>query len=104
MNESWTLTLACLAGVALGAVFFGGLWWTTRRGVCSQRPALWFIGSLLLRLGLVLGGLYVVGRGDGQRLLVCLLGFVAAQLGASWLGRPRSAANGGGAKEATDAP
>ena len=49
MNEVLTLALALLAGVALGAVFFGGLWWTVRKGVSSKHPALWFLGSLLLR-------------------------------------------------------
>ena len=42
MNESLTLALAWVAGVLLGAIFFGGLWWTVRKGVSSQQPALWF--------------------------------------------------------------
>ena len=37
-----TLVLAWVAGVVLGAIFFGGLWWTVRKGVSSKRPALWF--------------------------------------------------------------
>ena len=28
MNETWILIWAGLAGAALGALFFGGLWWT----------------------------------------------------------------------------
>ena len=35
----------------LGAFFFGGLWWTVQKGVTSETPALWFLGSLLLRTG-----------------------------------------------------
>ena len=37
-------------GGLLGTMFFGGLWWTVRTGVSSQRPALWFLGSLVLRM------------------------------------------------------
>ena len=40
------LVLILLAGALLGSVFFGGLWWTVRRGVLSTQPALWFFGSL----------------------------------------------------------
>ena len=49
MNETLSLVLALVTGVLLGAIFFGGLWWTVRKGVSSKRPALWFLGSLLLR-------------------------------------------------------
>jgi hypothetical protein len=31
MNDASMLILACAAGVGLGAMFFGGLWWTLRR-------------------------------------------------------------------------
>ena len=48
--------LPLVAGVLLGAIFFGGLWWTVRKGVSSKRPALWFFGSLLLRTSIVLAG------------------------------------------------
>ena len=40
MNEWLTLALAWMAGLLLGAIFFGGLWWTVRLGVASRRPAL----------------------------------------------------------------
>ena len=60
MNESLTLALALVAGVLLGAIFFGGLWWTVRKGVSSEQPALWFFGSLLLRMSIALAGFYFV--------------------------------------------
>ena len=62
MNETLTLVLALVAGVVLGAMFFGGLWWTVRKGVSSKQPALWFLGSLLLRMGIALAGFYFVVR------------------------------------------
>lgn len=80
MNEAASLAPALAAGILLGAVFFGGLWWTVVRGVSSSRPALWFLGSMLLRTGIVLSGFYFVSAGDWKRLLAGLVGFVIARL------------------------
>jgi len=80
MNETLSLVLAGMAGVSLGAIFFGGLWWTIRKGLSSQNPALWFIGSTLLRTGIVLAGFFLVSGGNLGRLLACLLGFIIARL------------------------
>ena len=80
MTETLTLVLAWVAGGALGAMFFGGLWWTLQKALSSTRPALWFFGSLLLRMSLALAGFYFVAGGHWQRLLACLLGFVIARL------------------------
>ena len=79
MNEASTLAPALVAGAALGTVFFAGLWWTVRKGVSSPRPALWFAGSLLLRMSLVLVGFHYIGGGEWNRLLAGLLGFVSAR-------------------------
>jgi len=54
MNEVLLLALALSMGVLLGAIFFGGLWWTVRKGVSSEQPAFWFFGSLLLRMSIAL--------------------------------------------------
>ncbi len=80
MNETLTLALAWLAGGGLGAVFFGGLWWTVRKGVSSKWAPLWFFGSLLLRTSITLAGFYLVSAGHWKRTLLCLLGFVMARL------------------------
>ncbi len=87
MIEPLTLILAGLAGGVLGAIFFGGLWWTVRKGVSAPNPALWFLGSMLLRMGMALAGFYFVAGGQWQRLVACLLGFLMARLGLIWLTR-----------------
>lgn len=79
MIEFLPLAAACAAGLLLGASFFGGLWWTVRRGLSAERPALWFLGSVVLRMSIVLVGFYLVSSGDWKRLLACLLGFVIAR-------------------------
>ena len=85
MIETFTLLPAWAAGVLLGAVFFGGLWWTVRKGLSSKHPAFWFLGSLLLRTSITVTGFYFVARGHWERLLVCLLGFIMARLIVAWL-------------------
>ena len=79
MNSFLILALSLTAGLVLGAIFFGGLWWTVRKGSSSQQPALWFFCSLLLRTSTALVGFYLVACGHWERLLVCLLGFVMAR-------------------------
>ncbi len=88
MTESLRLALALPAGIALGVMFFGGLWWTIQRGTASASPVRWFFGSLLLRMSLTLAGLYYAAGHNWLRLLVCLLGFVMARLAVTWLTRP----------------
>jgi F1F0 ATPase subunit 2 len=80
MNDTLNLVLALMLGLLLGAMFFGGLWWTIQKGLSSERPGLWFFGSWFLRTGMALAGFYWVARGSWQKLLVCLGGFVLARL------------------------
>jgi F1F0 ATPase subunit 2 len=104
MNEILIVTFALLAGLLLGGFFFGGLWWTVRRGVASARPALWFVGSLLLRTGIVLAGFYLVGHGDWQRLAACLLGFIGARFSIMRRLRLKNESGNTGMKEVNRAP
>ena len=78
MSDIPALVLAFVAGCMLGVLFFGGLWWTVQKGVTSDLPAFWFLGSLLLRTGAILAGFYLVSQGHWSRLVACLLGFVIA--------------------------
>jgi F1F0 ATPase subunit 2 len=104
MNETLTLVLAWVAGGVFGASFFGGLWWTVRKGVSSKQPALWFFGSLLLRMSIALAGFYFVSGGHWERLLLCLLGFVMARLAVTWLTRLSGEHQTRPAQEASHAP
>jgi F1F0 ATPase subunit 2 len=89
MNETLTLALAWVAGLLLGAIFYGGLWWTVRKGVTSKQPALWFLISMPLRMSIALTGFYFVSGGRWPRLLLCLCGFIMARLVVIWLTRPQ---------------
>jgi F1F0 ATPase subunit 2 len=104
MNESLTLGAALAVGLLLGAIFFGGLWWTVVRGVLSPRPALWFIGSKLLRMAIVLGGFYLNGGDRWERWLACLLGFILARIVVWRVSRPHAQDRLAPAREARYAP
>jgi F1F0 ATPase subunit 2 len=106
MNDVFAQIGAGFAGLAVGFLFFGGLWWTVRKGVASTRPATWFLGSLLLRMSATLAGFYFVGRGHWERMLLCGLGFLIARFILIWLAS-KSAQPGNSpsnCKEASHAP
>jgi F1F0 ATPase subunit 2 len=88
MTDQFSWALAGIAGLLLGAIFFGGLWWTVKKGASVQYPALLFFGSALVRMVVALAGFYFVSGGQWKRLLTCLLGFIAARLAVSRLTRP----------------
>ena len=104
MNDFLTLALALMAGLVLGAVFFGGLWWTVRKGVSSKQLALWFIGSRWLRMSIALVGLYFVGRRHWERMVMCLIGFIIARFILMRLTRTRIEHPNPAAKETVHAP
>lgn len=80
MIDLLSLVFALLAGMMLGAVFFGGLLWTVHKGVSAKHPALWFLGSMLLRMCIVVLGFYFILGDSWQRLLAGLLGFIVARI------------------------
>ncbi len=79
MNEILLMIFAPVAGIALGIIFFGGLWLTVKKMVTAKIPALLVLGSFILRIGIVMAGFYFIGSGNWQRLVICLLGFIAAR-------------------------
>ena len=104
MYETFIQMLALVTGVLLGAVFFGGLWWTVRKGISSRHPAPLFLGSLLLRMGTTLAGFYFIGLGHWERLLICLFGFVIARFIVMRMTRPSSERQIRPAQETSHAP
>lgn len=80
MIDLLSLSFALIAGMMLGAIFFGGLLWTVRKGVSAKHPAFWFFGSMLLRTCIVVLGFYYILGDSWQYLLAGLLGFVGARV------------------------
>jgi F1F0 ATPase subunit 2 len=88
MNEITFIILIFITGIALGMLFFGGLWFTVKKMTASKIPAVWISASFLIRISITLIGFYYITLGNWQRLLVCLLGFVAARYLVIYITKP----------------
>jgi F1F0 ATPase subunit 2 len=81
MSAVITLAAGLVAGVVLGLVFFGGLWWTTQRLATSSRPAILVSVSLLVRVAVLAAGLLLLAQVGSGALLVAALGLLATRIG-----------------------
>ncbi len=88
MYEIGSLIPTFSAGLLLGGIFFGGLWWTVRKLVDSDMSPVWFLASFLLRMGITLGGFYLCALGSWESLTACLLGFITARIIVTRLTKP----------------
>ena len=79
MNETVHMIVAFIAGLTLGILFFGGLWFTVKKAVTAKIPALWIFTSFFLRIGITLVGFYFISSGNWKRLLICVAGFLVAR-------------------------
>jgi F1F0 ATPase subunit 2 len=79
VNGTGLVISALAAGVVLGTVCFGGLWWTVRRGLTTATPAVWFGLSALLRMAVTVYGLYCFARLGLPSLIACLCGLLIAR-------------------------
>jgi len=79
--ESATIIAAVCAGLLLGGLYFGGLWWTVRRMPHVRHPLNLYFGSLIVRVAIVVAAFHgVLGYFGWPRLVASLVGFVAARL------------------------
>jgi F1F0 ATPase subunit 2 len=81
MNAWLALILSFAVGIILGLVFFWGLWATVNRLDRKRHPAIWMLGSLLLRFGLVLLVFYLLAQHLGwQHVLAAAAGFTVTRI------------------------
>jgi F1F0 ATPase subunit 2 len=73
------ILIALISGLLFGTLFFGGLWITVRKTLGSPNPAIWILGSSLLRTAIVLIGFYYIVQEGLQALLISLVGFIIAR-------------------------
>ena len=80
VNNFFSLIIIVIVGFVLGIIFFGGLWWTIKKGLESKNAATWFILSFFIRTSIVLVGFYFLLDGLWERLVAGLLGFLIARV------------------------
>lgn len=73
------VTLAAAAGVLIGLLYFGMLWWTVRRMVSARSPALLAMASFLIRTAVAAAGIVAVARGKPLPLLAAVAGFLVGR-------------------------
>jgi len=79
ISETINMVLAFVSGLALGTVFFGGLWFTVKKAVTAKTPALWIFSSFFLRISITMVGFYFVSSHNWKRLVICVAGFIVAR-------------------------
>lgn len=83
MSDALSIAIAAggglLGGMALGALFFGGLWLTVRRLADGRGGGLFAAGSLLARLAMLAAGLVLAARLGPAVLLGCGAGLIGAR-------------------------
>ncbi len=100
MTDLLTLSLDFIAGLVLGAIFYGGLWWTVRR-LCVKAAGRWLVASFVVRASVALAGFYAVARGTGYGAAACLVGFFVARMVVTRLTRLRPEAKPAAARLGT---
>lgn len=102
MNDFTALLPAFGAGAALGLFYFYGLWYTVRRLQSARWAPLWLLGSGVLRMAVLVVGLYYLGGGDWRRLLAALVGIVLVRLLLTTrIGKPHPPQSGGAGEGST---
>jgi len=69
--------LSFLTGIAIGGIYFAGLWETVRRLPDAKRPVRRMTLSFALRAALALAGFRLVLQGGWESLAAAILGFLA---------------------------
>lgn len=68
------------AGIALGLMFYGGLWTTVKSLMKTRNPVALTFSSYLLRVALTLTGFVLIARAGWQDAVVCLAGFAIGRV------------------------
>jgi F1F0 ATPase subunit 2 len=77
----WTyLILSVAAGYVVGVLFYGGLKWTVDHLPGHPHKALLMLASFLLRFGVVIGVLLLLGIGHWQRMVAVVIGMLVARV------------------------
>lgn len=71
--------LGVFLGLLLGLLYFGGLWLTVRRLPRSANPHRLWLGSLALRLALLLACIVLLARLGALPVLACLATLLAVR-------------------------
>lgn len=87
IDDPYFLATAFAAGLTLGGLYLGTLWFTLQRLHRARHPQLWVLASTACRITLLLSAWYWIAGDRWQGLLACLLGFLVMRFGAVRIAR-----------------
>jgi len=70
------MLIAFIVGVLAGILFFGGLYLTVKKLTTMKYPALFMMLSLIVRLVILAGGLYLIVDGGMKNVLSAMAGII----------------------------
>lgn len=73
------MIIGFLGGTLLGFLFFGGLYYSVARITSVKYPALMMMISTVVRMVILLAGVYLLVDGDFKTILAALVGIVLAK-------------------------
>jgi F1F0 ATPase subunit 2 len=79
MPVAISATVFLVAGLLLGAIFFGGLWLTVRALPTAKYPTALAVGSFWGRTAVVVAGFVLVFSRGWENALICVVGFLLAR-------------------------
>ncbi len=79
MTTTLGIIVAFVVGILVGLFYFAGLWWTVRRIPESKYPGMLLLGSMAIRLGVLLAVFLLVVGTSWIRLLAAVVGFILAR-------------------------
>ncbi|WP_373650882.1 ATP synthase subunit I [Schlesneria sp. DSM 10557] len=82
------LVLAFGAGLAVGLLYFGGLWLTIQQLPRTRMPVLLVMTSAIIRTLVTIGVFYLIMGDRWERAIACLVGFITMRL--FWVASVRS--------------
>ncbi|HSR05454.1 MAG TPA: ATP synthase subunit I [Proteiniclasticum sp.] len=74
------MLIAFIVGVLVGILFFGGLYFTVKKLTTIKYPALFMMLSLIVRLVILAGGIYLIMDGGIQNVLSAMAGIILVRL------------------------
>jgi len=69
-----------IGGILLGIIFFGGLYWSVNQLTKVQYPAALMIVSALVRMGIILFGVYLLADNNIKNVLAILIGIILVKV------------------------
>lgn len=70
------MIVAFIVGVFVGSLFFGGLYLTVKKLTSLKYPALFMMLSLIVRLVILAGGIYLIMDGGIKNVLSAIAGII----------------------------